>query len=98
MLALSNNATEAIEGILNASSVPDGAGVRIAPSPDVDGAPGVKFQVTVAASPAETDQVIDDTAARVFVDETAAGFLDDKLLDASVVQDDVRFTLESQSQ
>ncbi len=31
MLALTESATEAIEGILEAPSIPDGAGLRIAP-------------------------------------------------------------------
>jgi hypothetical protein len=41
--------------------------------------------------------VIDDGGARVFVDGTAAEFLDDKLLDASVVGEEVQFAIGVQA-
>jgi Fe-S cluster assembly iron-binding protein IscA len=97
MLALTNNASLAIEGILSADAIPEGAGVRIAPPPGVDVDTANEFQVTVAGSPAESDQVIDDAGARVFVDESVAELLDDKLLDANVVEDQVHFLLGAQA-
>jgi Fe-S cluster assembly iron-binding protein IscA len=96
MLALTSNAHEAIEGILSANSIPEGAGLRIA-SPPGDDAPVGQLQLTVAAVPAEADQVIDDEGARVFVDEAAAEFLDDKVLDANVVGQEVHFAIAEQS-
>jgi Fe-S cluster assembly iron-binding protein IscA len=96
MLALTSNAHEAIEGILSAASIPAGAGLRIAPPAGVDAAPGGQLQLTVAAVPAEADQVIDEEGARVFVDEEAADFLDDKVLDASIVGEEVRFAIAEQ--
>jgi len=96
MLALTQNASLAIEGILSASTIPDGAGIRIAPPPGEDAATAGEIQVTIAGGPADTDQVIDDSGARVFVDESVAGLLDDKLLDASVVEDQVHFVLATQ--
>ena len=95
MLALTSSAHEAIEGILGAASIPASAGLRIAPSAGVD-APLGELQLTVAAVPAEADQVIDEEGARVFVDEAAAEFLDDKVLDASVSGEEVRFALAEQ--
>jgi hypothetical protein len=50
-------------------------------------------EVTLAAEPEATDQKIDEAGATVFVDETAAEFLDDKTLDASVEAKGVRFTI-----
>jgi Fe-S cluster assembly iron-binding protein IscA len=97
MLALTDNASLAIEGILSAPAIPDGAGVRIAPPPGVDAETTAEFQVTVAGSPGESDQVIDEAGARVFVDEAVADVLDDKLLDASVVEDQVHFLLGAQA-
>ena len=96
MLALTENASLAIEGILSASTIPDGAGIRIAPPPGEDPAAAGQFHVTVAGSPAETDHVIDESGARVFVDESVAGLLDDKLLDANVIEDQVHFVLGAQ--
>ena len=93
MLALTDNASLAIEGILSASTIPDGAGIRIAPPPGEDPATASEIQVTIAGEPAETDEVIDEAGARVFVDESVAGMLDDKLLDARVVEDQVHFAL-----
>lgn len=93
MLALTENASLAIEGILSADTIPDGAGVRIAQQPGDGAAPDGQFRVTVAGSPADTDQVIDEAGARVFLDESVAGLLDDKLLDANVVEDQVHFLL-----
>jgi iron-sulfur cluster assembly protein len=97
MLALTNNASLAIEGILSASAIPDGAGIRIAPPAGVDPSVTGEFQVTVAGSPADTDRVIDDDGARVFVDEAVAEVLDDKLLDASIVEEEVHFVLAAQA-
>jgi Fe-S cluster assembly iron-binding protein IscA len=63
----------------------------------VDAETTAEFQVTVAGSPGESDQVIDEAGARVFVDEAVADVLDDKLLDASVVEDQVHFLLGAQA-
>lgn len=97
MLALTNSASLAIEGILSESTVPEGAGIRIAPPPGGDNGTRDHFQVTVAGSPADTDQVIDDAGARVFVDESVADLLDDKVLDADIVEDQVHFVLGAQT-
>jgi iron-sulfur cluster assembly protein len=93
MLALTENASLTIEGILGALTIPDGAGLRIAPPPGQDAVTAGQFQVTVEGSPAETDQVIDADGARVFVDESVADLLDDKLLDANVVEEQVHFVV-----
>lgn len=92
MLALTENAVEAIEGILNAPSVPEGAGVRIAPTAELD-SDGAQLQITLAGEPTDSDEVIDDGGARVFVDGAATDFLEDKLLDASIVGQEVRFMI-----
>ena len=96
MLALTSNAHEAIEGILSGTRVPAHAGVRIAPPVGVD-TPLDQLQLTVAAVPAEADQVIDEEGARVFVDEHAAEFLDDKVLDASIIGEEIRFAIAEQA-
>jgi Fe-S cluster assembly iron-binding protein IscA len=98
MLALTNDAQQAIEGVLSATSIPDGAGLRIAPPVGADGAGAGQLEVTIATVPAEADQVIDQDGARVFLDEAAVDFLDDKVLDASISGEEVRFALAEQSQ
>ena len=96
MLALTDNASVAIEGILSEETIPDGAGIRIGPPPDEDAASAGQFQVTIVGSPADGDQVIDEAGARVFVDESVTDLLDDKLLDAAIVEDQVHFVLGAQ--
>jgi iron-sulfur cluster assembly protein len=96
MLALTDNASMAIEGILSASEIPDGAGIRIAPPDGDDAASAAQLQVMVTGAPADTDQVIDTAGARVFVAESLAALLDDKLLDAGIVEDQVHFMLGAQ--
>jgi iron-sulfur cluster assembly protein len=94
VLALTENATETIEGILAAPAVPDGAGLRIAPAEESsDGAEAGELQVTIAESPAGTDEVVAERGARVFVDEQVATYLDGKLLDARIVGERVNFVV-----
>jgi iron-sulfur cluster assembly protein len=97
MLALTTEAQEAIEDLLSASSIPDSAGVRIAPRVDLNGASLGQLEVKVATVPAEADQVIDEGGARVFVDESATDFLDDKVLDANVSGEELRFAIAEQT-
>jgi Fe-S cluster assembly iron-binding protein IscA len=85
MLALTEDACQAVEGILE-QSMP-GAGIRIAPSVE-DGAAG-QLQMSVSPAPVENDQVIDSEGGPVFVENSATEFLDDKVLDASVSDDSV---------
>ena len=100
MLALTDTATEAIEGILRAPAIPDGAGVRIAAAPATDAAApeASELNITVATAPGESDQVIEEQGARVFVDEPVANYLDDKLLDARISEQQVSFLIGEQAQ
>jgi hypothetical protein len=50
----------------------------------------------VVAEPHEGDEVLDDE--RVFIDPDAAELLDDKLLDADVLGEDVEFSLDVQAE
>ena len=54
------------------------------------------FHLSVVALPAEDDEVIDEQGARVFLEPEAASLLDEKILDASVEQDQVAFTIADQ--
>lgn len=93
MLALTEDAQQAIGGILEQAD--PGAGVRIAPSAgtESDGA----LQLSVAPAAAENDEVIDSDGGPVFVDPAASTYLDDKVLDANVEQGRVQFELLEQA-
>lgn len=95
MLALTTDATNAIERILAAPGIPDGAGIRIMAAPSTDSSgPGNDLQVTVAEGPGEGDHVIEEQGARVFVEDSVSTYLDDLKLDAELVDERVRFSLE----
>ena len=98
MLTLTPGATDAIEGILKAPGIPEGAGIRIAAAaPTNSAAAASELQVTVAAEPDDSDQLIEEEGARVFVEDTVADALKDKQLDADIVDEHVRFSLADQS-
>ena len=47
-------------------------------------------------TPAEDDEMIEEQGARLFLEPEAASLLDDKVLDASVEQDQVALTIAEQ--
>jgi iron-sulfur cluster assembly protein len=93
VLTLTDSATTEIRNLIdNNPDVPDGAGVRIATSPDGD-----SLTLSLALVPSEDDAVVTDHGARVFVESTAAQLLDDKALHAAVDdQGQVQFALAEQ--
>jgi iron-sulfur cluster assembly protein len=80
MLVLTEAAAEVVKSVTTTPQTPDGAGIRIASSPEPENAGGL--QLTAATEPNESDQVIEAAGARVFVEQRAAAYLDDKILDA----------------
>jgi iron-sulfur cluster assembly protein len=55
------------------------------------------FQLRVVPVPAEDDEVIEEQGARVFLEPQAASLLGDKVLDASVDENQVAFTIADRS-
>jgi iron-sulfur cluster assembly protein len=94
VLTITDTAAEAIRGIVAAPELPDGAGLRIATHGGAGQADAL--EVSVAATPAETDQVVSEAGARVFVEADAVPLLDDKLLDAQIEGTRVGFMLSEQ--
>jgi iron-sulfur cluster assembly protein len=83
MLTLTPNAAEAVRQLVSGSTAEGSGGVRIAPGePDPTGT--TPLQVTIAEAPEASDQTIDESGARVFVQSDAAEVLDDKVLEADV--------------
>ena len=98
MLTMTREATTAIEGILTSPGIPDGAGLRIAEAPPTGPAePVAGLQVALVEEPELGDQVIEDSGARVFVQESVTDVLDDKELDAHFDAERVSFTLGRQA-
>lgn len=97
MLEISNEAEEAIRGILASEGVPDGAAFRISAqqAPGADTESGLAVAITEEAPP--EDQVIEGEDVEVRVEPAAAEILDDKQLDASVADGQVQFSLSSQA-
>ena len=96
MLVLTEAAAEAVKSVTSNPQVPEGAGLRIAPS-GPDSGSLAEFQLTAALVPAENDQVIEASGARVFLEPQAAAYLEDKVLDAQVdEQGEAHFFLDGQ--
>jgi Fe-S cluster assembly iron-binding protein IscA len=98
VLAISEDAAAAIRGIVGGSGVPEGAGLRITREVNTgdEGEARTDLRLSLVAAPEEGDEVLEDE--RVFVDPDAAKLLDDKLLDADLQGDQVRFTLDIQAE
>jgi Fe-S cluster assembly iron-binding protein IscA len=77
MLTLSPAATEAVAAIVGRQSDSASAGLRI-------GGTTRDYTVAVVTSPEPQDVVVEEGAARVYLDETVAAALDDKMLEAQV--------------
>ena len=96
MLALTDSAVQAVREIVSSSpEVDETGGLRL-----VAEAAGTQanFQLSVVPQPAEDDEVIEEEGARVFLEPEAASLLDDKVLDASIEENRVAFTLAEQAE
>ena len=78
MLSLTTNAATTIRTLVEGSEVPEAGGLRIAKDPAVG-----SLTLSLAAVPAEDDQVLETSGARLFLDPRAAVILEDKTLDAA---------------
>ena len=93
MLALTDSAVEAVKKIVSSSDKgSETSGLRMTAEPGTQ----ERFRLSVVRLPAEDDEVIEEHGARVFVEAEAASLLDDKVLDASVDQNQVAFTIADQ--
>jgi iron-sulfur cluster assembly protein len=96
MLALTQNAVQAIDAIIASTSAPDTAGLRISRQATADGEP--ELAISVAEEPQPDDQVLEPEGEHtpVFIDAAAAPELDNKVLDAQVEGNQVGFMLAEQ--
>lgn len=98
MLAITETAAQAINSLITASQLPEGAGLRIASQPD---SPSEALELSVAPAPSEDDQVLEGGGATVFLEPIAARALDDKVLDVQRVveneEEQYRFAIADQA-
>ena len=94
MLVLTHDAATIIRAIVDQSDKPEESGLRIA-ARDVQGDEAT-LELSVAEQPDALDEVVEQAGAQVFLEPLAAEALSDKVLDASVDDGGVRFTLSPQ--
>ena len=97
MLAITENAAEAIKSLSTDAELPTDGGLRItAPQPEEG------LELALAQSADEQDTVLRGEGVAVFLEPTAAQMLDDKVLDVQAVpgengEDELRFAIVAQS-
>ncbi len=92
MLTLTENASTLIKNLADQTTVAEDAGLRISAEGD-----NKNLSVDLIPAPEPTDQVIETAGARVFLEESAAVMLDDKVLDAQLDEGGaVRFAIAMQ--
>jgi iron-sulfur cluster assembly protein len=96
LLAITETAATAIKSLTASQEQPDEAGVRIAARETADVDTPESLKLSVVDGPAEEDQVVEEHGAHVFLEAQVASYLDDKLLDASIDGQQVRFAVSDQ--
>jgi len=92
VLTLTENASTVVKTIVDQSVEGTEAGLRI--SQDAVDSPAL--HVIATTQPLPGDQVVEEDGARVFLEETAAGTLEDKVLDAQIDDNGgVQFTVSA---
>lgn len=91
MLAVTQDAAIVIRGIVHAAELPEDSGLRITVEEETEGRVGLGLDVV--PEPEEEDQVVGSLGANVFLDPSAAELLDDKVLDARLVDDTITFAI-----
>jgi iron-sulfur cluster assembly protein len=92
LLTLTEGAAEAVKSIVSSSpNIPETAGLRISGQESQGGE--ARFQLSLAETPLDEDEVIEENGARIFLESDAAQDLDDKVLDAAMGETGVQFTL-----
>ena len=96
MLTITGGAAEAVKNLCEQSGVPDGGGLRIFSQPINE--QEASLELSLAESPEGQDLVVDAEGASVFLEPAAAAYLSDKVLDASIEEETVKFSIGEQGQ
>jgi iron-sulfur cluster assembly protein len=96
MLVVTETAATAIRGLVEESQFDEDAGLRFSADPGDEEAG--QLTVALAPMPAEDDERLESSGARVFLDRVAAEVLADKILDAGVTETgELGFSVTDQS-
>jgi len=90
MLTITSRASDAMRQVLNSENAPDGSVFRISPQEDVG------LVVSITDSPPSEDQRVEGEEIAVSVEPSAAEMLEDKALDATIVDGQVNFSIADQ--
>jgi iron-sulfur cluster assembly protein len=91
VLTLTDTAAEAVRQLAAASGLEPEPGLRISPGPPTP--EGTPLELQLAPGPEASDQTVENEGATVYVEGQVAEALGDKVLDAAVEGDRVRFTI-----
>ena len=97
MLAMTQDAAEAVEQIVTQPAAPPGALLRIVAteSRENGSAPARTLELELVARPEASDLVVSDM--HISVEPRSLPFLDDKVLDAEIAAEGIEFMLYPQS-
>jgi Fe-S cluster assembly iron-binding protein IscA len=98
LLHITPAAADAISDITE--SVPGTAGVRVCTMPQAStngSGPIAVFDFYPTSEPGDGDEVVEENGVQVFLEPDVVPYLEDKLLDAEVDGEQVRFTVEPQA-
>ena len=93
MLVVTEQAADAIKGILEENDASDGAGLRITGDAEGD---ETALEFSVAEGAEDGDTVVSQSGASVFLDSVAAEVLADRVLDVEEHGDHFHFSLDEQ--
>ena len=91
MLTMTDNAATAVRLISANSGLEPDPGLRITVGEASDD--GTPLEIGIAAEAQPNDETVEEGGARVYLEELVAPALDDKVLDAEIEGDQVRFAL-----
>ena len=95
MLTITENAERALDAVVAAENVPEGAGVRISQGVGADGQPAIGL--ALAMTPEPGDSVVEEANVPLYLATEVTELLDDKVLDAQVEGEQVAFQIGSQA-
>lgn len=91
MLTLTQNATQALQGLATQARLPETGGMRIAPAQE-QGA----VELSLVPEALEGDEIVEGDGARVYLEPSVAALLADQQLDAVGDDSSVGFVLAPQ--
>jgi Fe-S cluster assembly iron-binding protein IscA len=90
MLTITSRASDAMRQVLDSEDAPDGSVFRISPHEEVG------LIVSITDSPPTEDKVVQGEEIAISVEPSAAEMLEDKELDATIVDGQVNFSIADQ--